>query len=115
MGSAAPSDAPLATGVDVAAGAETGAVVAAGGTWQPAMPKAVMAGIRKANRMTGQTLELRNMLGTLDQPVGEEQTTFNRWRIFKIVSLSLPRSKLFSKPIAQFPVFVLESFHVITN
>jgi hypothetical protein len=87
----------------VAGGAETGAVVAGGGTWQPAMPKAVMAGIRKANRMTGQTPELRNMPGTLDQPVGEEQTTFNRRRIFTVVSLSLPRSKLFSKPTGAVP------------
>ena len=41
--------------VGVVACVVDGAPVTAGGTWQPARPSAVMAGIRMANRMTGHT------------------------------------------------------------
>ena len=42
-------------GAGFVAGVVDGAPVTAGGTWQPVMPIAVMAGIKKANRMTEHT------------------------------------------------------------
>jgi len=70
---AAVSGVALASGAGVVGGTTSGTtsgmVVKGGGIWQEARPSAVMAGIRRANRITGQTPGLRFMPGTLDQPM----------------------------------------------
>jgi hypothetical protein len=99
--STAVSDVLLAAGIVVVGpvvGPVVGMLVTGGGTWQPVMPSAVMAGIRRTNRMTGQTPGLKTMPGTLDQPVAQGQTTFTSRRIFRDMRLPLPRPQLFSKP-----------------
>jgi len=70
---AAVSGVALASGAGVVggmtSGTTSGMLVKGGGIWQEARPSAVMAGIRRASRITGQTPGLRFMPGTLDQPM----------------------------------------------